>query len=333
MSRRTTIKQVALEANVSVATISRALQNPEVVAPATLERVQAAIQKLGYFPNAQARNLRTERSWLIIALVPDIANPFFSEVIRGIERVAHANGYSVLLGDTEYDPAREERYAQLVATRQADGIVTLLPHTPTICRSGRLPIVNACEYVTDKAITSIYVDNVGGARAITDYLLLLGHRDIALINGRESPISSDRARGYRDALAARDIAPDERLIVSGDFGAESGVRAIETLLAGGAPFSAVFCSSDEMALGAIRGLRARGLRVPQDVSVAGFDDIQLARFFDPPLTTIAQPKSELGEEAMRMLLDLLNDPLTPVRKRMLPTELVIRGSTGAPRET
>ena len=330
-SRAARITDVATAAGVSVATISRALRSPDVVAPETLERVLTAIRDMGYTPNAQARNLRTSRAKMIIAIVPDIANPFFSEVIRGIERVAQQQGYSVLLGDTENNSKREETYAQMVASRQVDGAIILLPHISASIRRAGAPIVNACEYVSDKTVTSVYSDNVGGARAAAEYLLALGHVSIGFIGGPPgSPLSVDRERGYVDAMRANGFSPDRKLMVAGDFSAESGVRATEALLARGLPLTALVCANDEMALGALRAVRDRGLSVPVDMSIIGFDDIRLARFIDPPLTTVAQPMQEIGREAMTLLIDLLADPTTPARKRMLPTQLIIRASTAKP---
>jgi LacI family repressor for deo operon, udp, cdd, tsx, nupC, and nupG len=324
------IREVAQAAKVSVATVSRTLQMPDVVAPHTRSRVQAAIERLGYTPNAQARMLRTARTHVIVALVPDISNPFFAEVIRGIEQVAHDNGYSVLLGDTQNSRVREKAYAELLATKQADGLITLLPHLPPVSKSGPLlPIVNACEYVKDKAITSVYVDNVAAAREAVEYLLTLGHREIAFVTGpMNSPISIDRDQGYEQALQLAGIKRDRKLTAVGDFSVEAGVRAVDTLLAREQRFTAVFCSNDEMAIGAMRAIKSKGLRVPEDVSVVGFDDIRFARYMDPPLTTVAQPKGELGREAMSMLIEMLRGIDVPARKRILPTQLVIRDSTG-----
>jgi LacI family repressor for deo operon, udp, cdd, tsx, nupC, and nupG len=330
-ARVRTVKEIAAIAKVSVATVSRALQRPELVSEATRQRIQEVVKRLGYTPNALARNLRTARTRLIVALLPDIANPFFSEVIRGIEQVAHENGYSVLLGETQGSLVREQAYADMVAARQADGIITMSPRVPAIPIDGRLPVVNACEYVKDNAISSVYIDNVAAAGAAVDYLVTLGHRDIAFIAGpSSSPICVDREQGYRLALQRAKIFVDPALTAIGDFSIEAGERAIDLLLSQGRSFSAVFCSNDEMAIGAMRALISHGLRVPQDVSVVGFDDIRYARYTSPPLTTIAQPKNALGREAMTMLIELLNDPGVPPRKRVLSADLVVRGST-APR--
>jgi len=327
-----TVREIAAAAGVSVATVSRTLQRPEMVSEQTRMRIHEVSRRLGYTPNAMARNLRTARTQLVIALVPDISNPFFSEVIRGIEQVAHENGYLILLGDTQGNPAREQAYANMIAARQADGIVTLTPRVPRIAlRGGRRPLVNACEYVKDPDIASVFIDNVAAASNAVNYLLTLGHEEIAYVNGpHASPICVDRERGYRAALERSKTRFDPALTASGDFSIESGERAVERLLAERRRFTAVFCANDEMAIGALRALAGHGLRVPAEISVVGFDDIRFARYAAPPLTTVAQPKGELGREAMSMLIELLHNPGVPARKRILAADLVVRGST-APR--
>ncbi len=328
------IREVAAAAGTSVATISRALQRPQVVAPATLRRVLAVIEKLGYIPSAQPKMLRTARTNVIVALLPDISNPFFSEVIRGIEQVAHQHGYSVLLGDTQNSRDRETVYAQLLATRQADGIITLLPHLPSIAAVGRLPLVNACEYFKDSSVTRVFVDNRKAAQEATAYLVSLDHREIAFVSGpMHTQICVDRDAGYDLALRAAGIKRDPALTVLGDFSVGSGMLAVENLLAAKQVFTAVFCANDEMAMGAMHALKDHRIRIPEDVSVIGFDDIRYARHTDPPLTTVAQPMGALGRKAMELLLEILERPQTPARKVVLPTELILRGSTGKRRRT
>jgi LacI family transcriptional regulator, repressor for deo operon, udp, cdd, tsx, nupC, and nupG len=326
--RAQTIREVAEAAKVSVATVSRTLQMPQVVVESTRQRVYDAISRLGYTPNAQARTLRTARTRLVIALVPDIANPFFSEVIRGMEQVAHRNGYSVLLGDTQDSLEREQAYADMIPARQADGMITLLPHVPRLPPQWRTHLVNACEYVKDKNVTSVYVDNVQAASTAVNHLITLGHRDIAFISGPAArPICADRQRGYEQALREAGLPVNPALIVSGDFSFEAGARGVETLLASKQKFTALFCCNDEMAIAAMLTLSLHGRRVPEEVSVVGFDDIRLARYCNPPLTTIAQPKNQLGGEAMTLLIETLNGGDPSPRKRILSTELVIRKST------
>ena len=291
-ARVRTVKEIAAIAKVSVATVSP-LQRPEPVSEATRQRIHEVVKRLGYTPNALARNLRTARTRLIIALLPDIANPFFSEVIRGIEQVAHENGYSVLLGETQGSLVREKAYADMVAARQANP-----HHVPTRADDFHpwSPAGGQCfEYVKDNKISSVYIDNVAAAGAAVDYLVTLGHRDIAFIAGpSSSPICVDRKQGYHLALRRAKISADPALTATGDFSIEAGERAIDLLLSQGQSFSAVFCSNDEMAIGAMRALISHGLRVPQDVSVVGFDDIRFARYTSPPLTTVPSQRMHWG---------------------------------------
>jgi len=326
------IKDVALEAKVSVATVSRTLQMPASVAPHTRERVLAAVRKLGYTPNAQARNLRTAKTNLVVALVHDISNLFYSGVVRGIEHVANQNGYSVLLGVAGHnDFGREKRYADLVSARQADGLITLLPHIPKIAGlAGKMPLVSVSENATDN-VFGVHIDNVRAVRDAVEYLFALGHRDIAFVGGRKgTSIAIDRERGFREAYSAARLQVRARLLTAGDYTIESGIRAVDSLFAQEIKFTAVFCCNDEMAIGAYQSIRAHGLRVPDDISVVGFDDVQISRFLDPPLSTVAQPVEEMGREAMTMLLELLREGEGPPRKHILPTNLVIRGSTARP---
>jgi LacI family repressor for deo operon, udp, cdd, tsx, nupC, and nupG len=328
--RSANIQEVAEAAGVSVATVSRTLQFPERVAVETKERVRAVIAQLNYVPNAQARNLRRSRTGLVVALVPDISNPFFSGVIRGIEAVAKQNGYSVLLGETQYEPEREQRYGDMISSREADGLITLLPRIPRINTTGRLPVVNACETVDDSAIATVLVDNFTAMRDAMRYLLALGHRHIAYVGGpSDSPLTIERQRGYTAALAEAGIERDPHLTVEGGFSLEHGGRAAELILSYGAKLTAFVCASDELAIGVLRTLRMQGISVPAQMSIIGFDDITFARYTEPPLTTVAQPREELGREAMLMLLQILGDPAIPARRTILPTQLIVRGTTGA----
>lgn len=329
--RQANIKEVARQAEVSVATVSRTMRHPDSVAAATRTRVQAAMADLGYRPNIQARNLRTAQTRLIIVLVTNIANPYFAEVIRGIEAIAHENGYSILLGDVLENRTREQAYMDLLAARQADGMISLLPQEPSRTVHGSPMVIACCTDTAGSKFSSVFIENERAARGAVDYLISLGHRQVGFITGwTTSPNSKSREEGYRAAMSAAGAEVRPELIATGEFNVESGYRAAERLMLLNPDLTAIFCSNDEMALGAIRAIKARGLKVPGDISVVGFDGIHLAPYFDPPLTTVATPMRELGEEAMRILLDELRDPSTPQLKRLLPTSLVIRESTGAP---
>lgn len=324
------IREVAKAAGVSTATVSRYFSNPEKLAKKSATKVEAALSKLNYKPNLLARNFSKSRSFAILVLVPDIANPFFSRVIKGIEEVAHQKGYSVLLGNTCYSEDRELTYTNLVDTRQADGVIQLGPNLPfENCETmPSVPFVQACECLKTGNFPTVEVDNVDASKRIVEHLLGLGHRKIACILGPEtSPLTSDRLHGYELALENAGIEIDRNLLFSGDFTMNSGFNTAPMLIQQQNRPTATFCMNDEMAIGLIRGLSSAGLRVPQDMSIAGFDDIEYAKYSEPPLTTVSQPTEDLGRTAMNYLYDLLEKESSSHVETVLPTQLVIREST------
>lgn len=334
-NRATSIRQVARQAGVSIATVSRALTAPDKVSEKTLKKVLAQVERSRYKPNLLARNFRSKRAYAVVVLVPNIANPFFAEIIRGIEQVAQQHGYAVLLGDTEGREDREDYYVGLVETRQADGLIQLHPRLPkAACGANgvlEIPLVNACEYIENAPCPRVGIDNVAAAKEMTAYLLGLGHRRIGVVLGPDSsPLTSDRLRGHKLALRAAKIAADDTLIAQGDFSMSSGRAAAAKLFEAKQPPTAVFCFNDEMALGAIRWLKSTGRSVPQDVSVVGFDDIEFASFCDPPLTTIEQPTHEIGNKAMSLLFDLLSGGKAEPTMHTLPVKLIVRESAAPP---
>jgi len=328
------IYQVAKCAAVSTATVSRVLSRPDVVSPETRRRVMEAVTLLGYAPNSAAKHLRTLRSGQLLVTVPDISNPFFSLILRGIEETARSEGYAVLLGDTQHDQEREERYALMVRRKEADGLIFLghrLPETASeLIRSsppGCAPIVNACEYSPQLGIPSVHIDNAAAAREAMNHLYVLGHRRIGIITGPlVSPLSRDRLLGSTEAAEAIK-AQHDLLVTDGDFSIESGSRAADLLFGSCDPPTAIFCFNDEMAIGALGAARRRALRVPEDVSIVGFDDVRYAAHTNPPLTTIAQPMQQIGEYAVRLLLDLLSGRTDVPLSVTMPHRLVVRAST------
>ncbi|MDE1145829.1 MAG: LacI family DNA-binding transcriptional regulator [Azospirillaceae bacterium] len=331
-----TIQDVARKARVSTATVSRVLSNPEIVSEATRERVLVAVDALGYEPNHAAKSLRTLRSAKIVVTVPDISNPFFSSVIRGAEEAAQAAGYSVLLGDTRNAPEREEQYAAMLRRKEADGLVFLGHRLPDaladlVARQGAAaPVVNGCEFSADLGVSGAHIDNAAAAAEAMGHLYGLGHRRIGVITGAlDSPISRDRLAGVHAAAKAHGAEADLR-IATGDFSVESGERETLSLLGNGAADSptALFCFSDEMAMGALAALRRLGRRCPDAVSLVGFDDIRYARYLDPALTTVSQPMEQIGRAAVGLLLDILAGRQAAARSITLPHRLVVRGSTG-----
>lgn len=329
-----TIQDVARHAGVSTATVSRVLSNPDIVSEETRATVMASVESLGYAINYAAKSLRTTRTDKIVVTVPDIANPFFSSVIRGVEEAAQAAGYAVLLGDTRHEVEREDLYAGMLARREADGLIFLGHRLPSTLadlvarKGGRAPVVNGCEFSPELGVSSAHIDNAKAAGEAMAYLYGLGHRRIGVVTGPlASPISRDRLEGVQ-AIAAANGAADLLTTAIGDFSIESGARETRTLLSGEHAPTAIFCFGDEMAIGALGAIREAGLSCPGDVSVIGFDDIRFSRFAYPPLTTISQPMEEIGREAVRLLHGVLTEQITKPISVTLNHELVVRGSTG-----
>src|SRR2546427_1639263 len=298
-----------------------------------------AVELLGYVPNSAAKNLRTLRSGKLLVTVPDISNPFFSLILQGIEDTATREGYSVLLGDTQHDVKREERYAQMLKRKEADGLIFLGHRLPkevaALVRTMApqcAPVVNGCEFSPRLGVPSVHIDNAKAAYEAMDHLYRLGHRRIGIITGPlVSPLSRDRLRGAT-ARAKTQKAERDFVVMNGDFSIESGAAAAERLLGRREPPTAIFCFNDEMAMGAVETARRRGLRVPLDLSVVGFDDIRFARCVDPPLTTRAPPMRAIGEGTVRLLLEILNgDTGAAPESVTLPHTLTIRSSTAPPR--
>lgn len=320
----------------SAATVSRVLSRPAKVAEATRRHVTQVMKQLGYSPTAAAMSLRTFVTRKILVTVPDIANPFFSLIIQGIEESALRQGYAVVLGNTHHDPEREERYAQMLLRREADGLIFLGHRLPQSLRGWKHsdskypPIVNGCEYSPRLGVPSAHIDNAAAAAAAMDHLYGLGHRDIGIVTGPlASPLSRDRLRG----VTARAQAVRARPIVThGDFSVTSGTAAAARLLARRRPPTAIFCFNDEMAMGVLEYAAAQGRKVPEQLSVVGFDDIRFARHVQPALTTVSQPMLDIGRETVRLLLDVLRGGLAKPVSVTLPHRLIIRHST-APRST
>ncbi|WP_369038314.1 LacI family DNA-binding transcriptional regulator [Stenotrophomonas maltophilia] len=331
-----TIYDIAKHVGVSAGTVSRALSRPDKVLPATRARIEQAADALGYVPNTIARTLKTQRSGKILVTVPDIANPFFAQILQGAEDAAQALGYAVLLGDTQHLPEREERYAQMLRRNEADGLIVLGHRLPPTARDivqqrgAAAPVVNGCEFDPALGIPSVHIDNAAAARAVMDHLYALGHERIAVVGGpTDNPLHQQRLEGVRAAGKARGRLR-QLSVVPGDFSVESGHAAALALLATAAAPTAIFCFSDQMALGALAACRDLGIRVPEQVSIAGFDDLASSRYLTPPLTTIRQPMREIGERAVALLLAIIDQVDVPLQQT-LDFSLMLRGSTAPPR--
>jgi LacI family repressor for deo operon, udp, cdd, tsx, nupC, and nupG len=331
--RAARIQDVARLAEVSTATVSRALATPDRVSPEARARVLEAIARTGYVPNPAARTLRSQKTYMVLVVLPDLANTFFSKILRGIEETLFEAGYGMIISDLDGSPEKEAHFAAFTAAGRVDGAILLNGHLFGQSRDGEglpartaIPLVALCEAIPGADIPQIEIDNRAAAAGMTRHLAALGHRSIAYVSGPSNNVlERERFKGFRDGLEAAGLPFDPNLVIPGDYTIEAGVAAGQNLVARSSRPTAVFCTSDEMAIGLMRTLFSSGLKVPDDVSVAGFDDIEFAAVAEPALTTIRQPRRELGQAAATALIDLLQGRSTPKRIR-LDTELVIRDS-------
>jgi LacI family repressor for deo operon, udp, cdd, tsx, nupC, and nupG len=327
-----TIKDVAAALGMSVATVSRALSQPELLRQETRERVLSAVQKLGYRPNLLARGLRRGRTHSILLVVPTLS-PFFLEIYAGAEEAARKSMFTVLLGHSDGEADREEAYFDQVSSGRADGIILVTGNAPEAYASGKRalpPLVAVLERLQGAEQPVVRVDHRVGAAEATRHLIELGHRRIAHITGTRHPQSTaHRQAGYRDALKAAGLPYTDEMIEEGDFSMESGQAAMRRLLDLSNPPTAVFAANDEMAFGAMTEARIQGYIVPQDLSVVGFDDQKTAAFYNPPLTTVNIPRQDLGRRAAHELIERL-DGRELANEIVLPTRLIVRESTAPP---
>ncbi|MED3831322.1 LacI family DNA-binding transcriptional regulator [Priestia megaterium] len=324
------IIDVAKKANVSTATVSRVLSKPNTVTEETTEKVLQVIKELNYQPNALARQLRTLETKTILVIVPDITNPFFSKVLRGIESVAVINGYQVLLGDTGNDLERENGYLNILLQKKADGMVLLTARMKSKNieeMALKYPVVLACEYIEGSAIPTVSINNISGAQKATEYLVKLGHKRIGFISGPlDGVIGQDRLKGFYQTMARYNLTIESVLVQEGNFSYESGFNIMNQFLDLNHLPTAVFAANDEMAFGAINAISSKGLSVPHDISVVGFDDIKFSSIFKPALTTISQPAFEMGTMAMKLLIKLMNKEEIKRHQYLMEDQLIIRDS-------
>jgi LacI family transcriptional regulator, repressor for deo operon, udp, cdd, tsx, nupC, and nupG len=332
---RPTIEDVARIAGVSIATVSRCLHMPDVVAPQTRERVLTAVRQTGYNLNAAAQSLRQRRANTVLVVVPDIGNTFFAEILGGIEREASAADLTLLIGDTGRVKAREDVFVRYLLNGRADGALLLADpqaawfDIPTVNDKGIKPIVTISEVGPHHQTVAVSIDNDAAAYAAVTHLIALGHRSIAHLRGPATNIlTQQRVNGYRRALGEAGLNWAEEYELPGDFGMASGRAAFSRYQALTIKPTAIFCANDETAMGFISSAHGAGVMVPRDISVVGFDDIHFAQSYIPALTTIHQPRAEMGAAAMRLLLSIMsNDAPASIQ---LPFDLVIRDSAAAP---
>ncbi len=336
------IRDVAEVAGVSTATVSRALSNPELLTEATRASVFAAIRATGYRVIKAARTLRTRQAGAILVLVPNLGNPFFSQILAGINERLGENDMSVLIADTANLARAGEFLVDHFLNSQIDGVICLdgsLPETELeqFRKKGVADkIVFACEWVHSAGLPSVRSDNVEGARLAVRHLHELGHRKIAHVTGPgDNVLTHARRQGMLEERARLQLPVRDEWIVRGDFSLESGRRAAMRMLDLHEQPTAVFCASDQVAFGLMSTLKARGLNVPGDISVVGFDDIELSDFYVPALTTIRQDRRALGTKAASLLLECIEPKTTGPADRLKPVvvgvDLVIRESTAPPK--
>lgn len=329
------MRDVAARAGVSVTSVSHVINETRPVSIELRQRVVHAMQELGYQPNRLARSLRSGKTNTIGMIVPDSANSFFAEVARGIEDTSFEHGYSLILCNSDSDLEKEAFYTNVLVEKQVDGILFVAAGVSTErileLQQKQIPVVVVDREIPGVEVDTVLTDNQRGGWLVTRHLIDLGHQCIGLITGpSDLTLSAYRVTGYRQALAESGLSEDEELVVRGDFGFESGYQSTRRLLSRSRPPTAIFACNDLMAVGALRAAVQEGRRVPQDLSVVGYDDIPLASYTNPPLTTVAQPNYAMGVQAATMLLDQLQDPSSAPRRITLAVELQVRDSAAAP---
>jgi DNA-binding LacI/PurR family transcriptional regulator len=332
-----TIKDIARRARVSHSTVSRALRDDHAIPGRTAERIKRMAARMGYVPSAAARSLKTSHSRALGVVVTNIADPFLAEVVRGVEDAIRQAGYSLFLAASYHDSQREKLVLRALAEHRVDGAIICssqvsAQHLADLENFG-VPIVLVNNQVAGEFAHSISHDDVAGGRAVTRHLLALGHRRIAYLGNVTGGLTNlDRCAGYQAALAEAGVPAQDDWVLSGRGGRpEDGLAGAEAFLQLNPRPTALVCFNDMLALGVLRRLKQAGLRIPLDVSVTGFDDVFVAEYADPPLTTFGQPKYQLGRDAAEMMLALLSGPV-PARPyvRSILGELLARASTAAP---
>jgi DNA-binding LacI/PurR family transcriptional regulator len=326
------IKEVAQRAKVSTATISRTINKSPLVSPRTAERVWRAIRELGYYPNVQARSLVSGRSRIFGLIISDIANPFFPEIMKSFEDEAIRHDYEVIVANTNYKSARTALCVRRMIERKVDGVAIMTseiePHLIDELARHQTPIVFLDLGKVKRLISNVSVDYGAGIEEAVHHLVSLGHRRIGFISG---PLSLKSARIRRTALlsclASCGIGVRQQTVVEGNHRVDGGESAMRKILASPHPPTAIMASNDLTAIGALRAIASAGLRVPQDISVVGFDDIELSQFTQPPLTTVRLSREEVGRKAFEALYQSANQESTSGREIRVNTSLVVREST------
>lgn len=332
MNNMATLKDVAKRAKVSVSTVSYVLNKKKVVKPDTKQRILQAVEEVGYRPNQVARGLKTRRTYTLGVIVPDITNEFFTQIVRGIEDTADRDGYSTILCNTDNDAQKEKKYIETLMSKDIDGLIFIgTGETQDIAEENDAIPVVVVDRKLGNGLNFITVDNVRGGYMATDYLLGKKKSEVAFLTGALSIRTFfDRMTGYINALRDHGVKYNKLLIRECEFSTDGGYRALSGMIEEGVGIDSVFAANDFIALGAIRALMEQGRRIPEDISIVGFDDIALSSIYMPALTTIRQPKYEMGQKAAEIILEEIREKASGRKESkqiILEPSLVIRETT------
>ncbi|MDL2206514.1 LacI family DNA-binding transcriptional regulator [Eubacteriales bacterium OttesenSCG-928-N13] len=326
----TTIHEVARLAGVSSATVSRVLNQSDKVTTDTRRRVLDAVSQLKYAPNASSRNLRTKESHMLLVILPTLSNPFYSDILAGMDACTYENGYNMLVTVNRSSVTRERELLRLMHQRQADGVVLMTPTLPPeemAALNAQFPVIQCCEYYEDIGVPYVSVDNYGASYEATMYLIRSGHHVIAMSSSANNyPSTRLREKGFRQAHIDAGLPLDERLIRRGGYTFDSGFENAQVFLRMKDRPTAIMGISDVVAAGAISAVIKAGLRVPDDVSIMGFDNLDMAKMIQPTLSTVMQPRRRMGRTAVELLLERLRGGEV-AHELLLPYELIIRHTT------
>ncbi|SIR08677.1 LacI family DNA-binding transcriptional regulator [Halanaerobium kushneri] len=328
-----TMKDVAKLAGVSLSTVSRVLNDSSLVREETARKVQKAVEKLDYQINDSARILRTNTSNLIGVIGAGMERPFLANLLKGIEAEARERGYALIYGDSDGEFEKEQNYLNIMKQKKIDGIILITTNyyndLLSIVKNYQIPVVFASGYISDPEISCVTVDNVAAAYDIVEFLCQAGHKDIAFIKGPDLDLlaSQERLRGVKLALRLSEIKYDPNRFIEGDFTFESGYSAAKKIIRKFPDVTAIFAFNDEMAVGAIRYLKEQNIKIPEEISVVGFDGIELGKYIDPALTTVKQSGYQLGLKSIDMLNKIINKEKIEDNKVFIPHKLVVREST------
>jgi LacI family transcriptional regulator len=332
-SKHVTIREVAERAGVSIQTVSRVINDRPDVSLETRQRIQTLIEEMGYQPFVNARGLAAKQTYTLGLVTADFSDFWFSQVVTGAEKEAQEHGYCFMLGNSSCDPEDEPKFLNLLTQRHVDGVLFIRAKCDNEysdlyrLQEFGVPIVTIGHHLPESGLAMIDVDNVSGGRKATEYLIGLGHTRIAMITGPSDWKSVyDRTEGYLQALQDAGIPVDQELILEGSWLHRSGYEKTRLLLERKNEFTAIFAHNDRIARGAIHALYEAGFKVPDDISIIGYDDIPEAEFSDPPLTTIRQPMTEIGKAATKFLIQMIEDSTVQPKTIMFDTKLIIRAS-------